>query len=425
MMATTELHAVPATIQSRSQVFELKTLPFSVDPRSAQARSPTREKVKIDDAALALVARSAEGSMRDALSALDQVLAFTSDAVTAADVSTVLGLIGRDAAVRRSPRSSRARTLAAVFDARRHGRRSRLRSAHRLPRAGAARCAICWSSRSTRRGSTDPEIAAEGERDRLQGAGRALLARRPDARVRSALARRVRDPQLVAAAASVRDGAGQVDPSAASSTPLERADRVDAKRRAACRSAPAPGAPSGAVARPAAPAAHRRHGQPDQRKHRPAEPLNPREPPGTPRTQEPPVGAAGTPGTAAGRSRRRRCLSSIREQNKMFYGMVVAQAQKVEVEGDTIVFTFAPVHKALRAQLEGKRGWIEQLAQAVAGRKMAVVAREGAAGARRRGRRRRADGRAQGRAPRPREGRAGRAGRARRLRRRNRRRGRD
>src|SRR5580765_6028048 len=96
MMATTDLHAVPATIQSRSQVFELKALPFTAI-REHLKRVTSDEKVKIEDAALSLVARSAEGSMRDALSALDQVLAFTSDAVTVADVSTVLGLIGRDA----------------------------------------------------------------------------------------------------------------------------------------------------------------------------------------------------------------------------------------------------------------------------------------------------------------------------------------
>jgi len=78
MMATTDLHSVPATIQSRSQVFELKALPFSAI--RDQLRAITKnEKVEIDDAALALVARSAEGSMRDGLSALDQVLAFTSD----------------------------------------------------------------------------------------------------------------------------------------------------------------------------------------------------------------------------------------------------------------------------------------------------------------------------------------------------------
>jgi hypothetical protein len=56
--------------------------------------------------------------------------------------------------------------------------------------------------------------------------------------------------------------------------------------------------------------------------------------------------------------------------------MVVAQAQKVDVEGDSVVFTFAPVHKTLRGQLEAKRGWLEELARAAAGRRIAVVARE-------------------------------------------------
>jgi DNA polymerase-3 subunit gamma/tau len=70
-------------------------------------------------------------------------------------------------------------------------------------------------------------------------------------------------------------------------------------------------------------------------------------------------------------------LSSVREQNKTFFGMVVAQAQSVTVEGDTVAFTFAPVHKGLRAQFDSKRGWLEHLAQAVAGRKISVVAREG------------------------------------------------
>src|SRR6185503_1107091 len=95
MMATTELHAVPATIQSRSQVFELKTLPFAA-VREELTRVAAREKTTVDPAAIALLARSAEGSMRDALSALDQVIAFTSERITAADVSTVIGVIGRD-----------------------------------------------------------------------------------------------------------------------------------------------------------------------------------------------------------------------------------------------------------------------------------------------------------------------------------------
>src|SRR5262245_19149667 len=58
--------------------------------------------------------------------------------------------------------------------------------------------------------------------------------------------------------------------------------------------------------------------------------------------------------------------------------MVVAQAQKVEVEGDSVVFTFAPVHKSLRAQLENRKASLEQMATAAAGRRIAVLARESA-----------------------------------------------
>jgi len=71
-------------------------------------------------------------------------------------------------------------------------------------------------------------------------------------------------------------------------------------------------------------------------------------------------------------------LSSIREQNKVFYGMVIAQAV-IDIEGDAIVFGFAPVHRSLQTQLESKRGWIEQLAHSVTGRKMSVVVKERAA----------------------------------------------
>jgi hypothetical protein len=74
-------------------------------------------------------------------------------------------------------------------------------------------------------------------------------------------------------------------------------------------------------------------------------------------------------------------LASIRDQNKSFYHMVIAQAKSVDAEGDSVVFTFAPVHKGLRAQLEGRRPWLEQLAHATSGRKIAIVAREGAAAA--------------------------------------------
>ena len=116
-------------------------------------------------------------------------------------------------------------------------------------------------------------------------------------------------------------------------------------------SSPSSSASARPVAPPVAPAS------------RTPEPKNPN--PGTPEPRN-----AGTDVKAA-------LLATLRESNKVFYNVVVATAQKVEIEGDQIVFTFAPVHKTLRSQLEGKRAWIEQLAQNASGRKMTVVAREG------------------------------------------------
>src|SRR5678816_3235709 len=82
MMATTELHKIPDTILSRSQVFEFKTI--SPKAISEQLRRIiTAENVEASDASLALIARAAEGSMRDAQSALDQVIAFAGRAITA------------------------------------------------------------------------------------------------------------------------------------------------------------------------------------------------------------------------------------------------------------------------------------------------------------------------------------------------------
>src|SRR5690606_14607823 len=95
MMATTEIDKVPATIQSRSQVFELKTI--GVKQIADQLRAiATAEGITIDDAALMLVARAGDGSMRDAQSAFDQVIAFAGTTITADDVTAVLGLVRRD-----------------------------------------------------------------------------------------------------------------------------------------------------------------------------------------------------------------------------------------------------------------------------------------------------------------------------------------
>ena len=95
MMATTELDKVPPTIQSRSQLFELKTVGLKAIADQLR-RIADAEQIIADDAGLMLLARAAEGSLRDALSALDQVVGFAGQTFDAEAVSTVLGLVRRD-----------------------------------------------------------------------------------------------------------------------------------------------------------------------------------------------------------------------------------------------------------------------------------------------------------------------------------------
>jgi DNA polymerase-3 subunit gamma/tau len=92
IMATTELQKVPETILSRCQVFEFRTI--TLKKIVGQLRHIADNLgVKISDAALLAIARAGEGSMRDAESALDQVISFAGLEVTDEDVSAALGLV--------------------------------------------------------------------------------------------------------------------------------------------------------------------------------------------------------------------------------------------------------------------------------------------------------------------------------------------
>jgi DNA polymerase-3 subunit gamma/tau len=92
IMATTELQKVPDTILSRCQVFEFRTI--TLKKIADQLRHIAgQEKVTISDGALLAIARAGDGSMRDAESALDQVISFAGTNITGEDVSTALGLV--------------------------------------------------------------------------------------------------------------------------------------------------------------------------------------------------------------------------------------------------------------------------------------------------------------------------------------------
>ncbi len=95
VLATTELEKLPITIASRCQVYEFKR--GSVAQISARLLEVLKaEGVKADAAAVTLIARAADGSYRDSLSLLEQVLAYERTHVTVKDVTVVLGTIDED-----------------------------------------------------------------------------------------------------------------------------------------------------------------------------------------------------------------------------------------------------------------------------------------------------------------------------------------
>ena len=94
LFATTEIRKVPVTVLSRCQRFDLKRVPQDVLIAHFAKISET-EKVEISPEALALLARAADGSVRDGLSMLDQAIAHGGGVVDAAQVRDMLGLADR------------------------------------------------------------------------------------------------------------------------------------------------------------------------------------------------------------------------------------------------------------------------------------------------------------------------------------------
>ena len=94
IFATTEVHKVPVTILSRCQRYDFKLVAAKrIGERLKEVLGT--EKIAAEDSAVAILAREAAGSMRDAMSLLDQVIAYGSEKITAEDVARVLGVADR------------------------------------------------------------------------------------------------------------------------------------------------------------------------------------------------------------------------------------------------------------------------------------------------------------------------------------------
>ena len=101
MFATTEPQKIPSTVLSRCQRFDLR--PISTEMLIQQLLHITaQENISITEKALGLIAREAEGSMRDSQSILDRVISYAGNKISDTAVTEVLGIVDRDLLLRTS-----------------------------------------------------------------------------------------------------------------------------------------------------------------------------------------------------------------------------------------------------------------------------------------------------------------------------------
>jgi DNA polymerase-3 subunit gamma/tau len=366
MMATTEQHKIPDTVLSRSQVYEFKTI--SVKTVAEQLRSiAVAEKIEIPDAGLQLLARAGEGSMRDSLSAFDQVRAFAGDTIVDEDVVTVLGLVARDlvfdlldAVVTEDAPAAFAlveRAIERGYDLRLLCREL----------ARATRDLLILSVDPKR--ASDPDVAADAERERLGAmAGqwsREDLLRAFDLLTKAEQEVRISDqPRYNLEMALLRLMHLR------KLVPLTELLAGGSRVPGVPRVSEAPKA-SFSKAVPSVPV-------------RPATPSSPR--PATVGTPNPvkneTSGTPGTTGTVASDGFKDRFLADVKAAKSTFYNLVVASAFRIDASTSGVIFSFLPNQKNAKSQCEEQRVWLASIAEKVAGKPVPVsvgVADAGAA----------------------------------------------
>jgi DNA polymerase III subunit gamma/tau len=369
MMATTELEKIPETVLSRAQVYEFRTI--GTNAIAAQLRRIVdAEGIEVNDAALQLIARDAEGSMRDAQSKLDQVIAFTGNTITVEDVGTVLGLVGRDLLLDTVQAVADEDAAAAfVLTGRAVELGYDLRAVCReLTRV--VRDLLIVSVDSTR--INDPEIAAESERDRVKllaarfsredllrafdvltrSEGDLRTAAQPRYTLEMALLRWIYLRKLTPIA-DLLAGAPSTPPVSRSPTPATQTTQPPVPQRAPAQANVAARSPNPTPATRPTPSTQRASS--DGRD----------------------LGGRPGPGGAGGGNVKEAFLAEIRKNKVVFYQTVVAQAQRIDVAGDKITFAFSPAQKTLREMFEQNRSWLESIAQQATGRKLTVTAAQG------------------------------------------------
>ena len=367
MMATTELDRIPDTVLSRSQVYEFRTI--GTTAIVAQLRKIVdADGITVSDESLQLIARDADGSMRDAQSKLDQVIAFTGNTIGADDVTAVLGLVGRDLLLN---------TFQAVAD---EDATSAFALAGRAVEMGYDLRLVCRELSRVARDllvlsvdpsrASDPEIAGEAERDRLLDLAKRFsredllrafdLLTKAEADIRNAaqpryhlemallrwiyLRKLVSIEELIQSAGSAAIGKAPALPPA-SPRPT------------------APAAPPQAAPRMSAPPPPARIGTLPSSSPVPSRPEAPKA--AAPAPAESPI-VAGKDGLKDA------WLAEIRKSKPVMYNSLVVQAQRLDVAADRITLTFAASQK-IAPTFDKYRPELEAIATRLAGRKITVV----------------------------------------------------
>jgi DNA polymerase III subunit gamma/tau len=387
IMATTAGEKIPNTILSRAQVFEFR--PIGLAAIAAQLRMiAATEQLTVPDDALALIARAADGSMRDAESALDQVIAFAGTTIATEDVSTVLGIVGRDLVFEMAGAVADENPAAAFSLA---GRAVELGYDLRLVCRELARLARdLLLVRVDPSLAADPDLATESEREHL-GTLAARFSREDLLRAFDLLTGAEKDIKESAQPRYFLEMLLLRWIHLRKLLPIEDViaglDRGAGGSSAQARPA---GSSSGGGLRPGLAPSRPAFNRPD--------PL--RKPGGpqasiAPRLQDmraggavavrvpDPVTAVVDPETAPAGAVplapdvRDRFLAELKRSKAAFFGMVIAQAQTVDCDGRQLVVTFSPEREHLRAQVDARRGELEGIAAEVAGRRVPIVTARG------------------------------------------------
>ena len=382
IMATTLVDKIPDTIISRSQVFEFKTIASkSIAEQLKKIAEDPKDPIAASPEAIALIARSAEGSMRDAETAFDQVIAFSGKTITVEDVATVLGLVGRDLLFD---------IIQAVAD---ENGAAAFELAGRAVEAGYDLRLLCRELARLVRDLlvlsvdpsrfTDPDIVPEVDRERLT----ALLPRfsredllrsfdvltRAESEIRGAAEPRYHLEMALLRWIHLRKllPIEQLIERLDSGTPLAGPGPARASMPASAQPsrapAPAPTSSSASVARRL------------QSSSPPAPPARPAAavPAGRPSAAPAPIAAP-----FGGDGLKDRFLAAVQKAKTVLYNTSIAEAIGVDVEGDRVRFRFGSSHTMAAERLGREKALLEALALETAGRKMTVTIEivEGGAG---------------------------------------------